>query len=54
MRLLGSHKLGGKLESLQSCSCGYDGRIIFSIEQDEQSDQEVIVLLNVGTHDEVY
>jgi mRNA interferase YafQ len=51
---LGTHKLGGKLEALQSCSCGYDCRIIFSIENDDESNEEVIVLLNIGTHDEVY
>lgn len=31
---LGTHKLGGKLDGLQSCSCGYDCRIVFSIEED--------------------
>jgi mRNA interferase YafQ len=51
---LGTHKLGGKLDGLQSCSCGYDCRIIFSIEQDNTTNSEVIVLLNIGTHDEVY
>jgi mRNA interferase YafQ len=51
---LGTHKLGGKLDGLQSCSCGYDCRIIFSIEQDEATNSEVIVLFNIGTHDEVY
>jgi mRNA interferase YafQ len=51
---LATHKLGGKLDGLQSCSCGYDCRIIFSIEQDEATASEVIVLFNIGTHDEVY
>jgi mRNA interferase YafQ len=51
---LGAHKLGGKLDGLQSCSCGYDCRIIFAIEQDKTTNSEVIVLLNIGTHDEVY
>ncbi len=51
---LGTHKLSGELDGLQSCSCGYDCRIIFSIEQDTESDGEVIVLLDIGTHDEVY
>lgn len=51
---LGTHKLSGKLDGLQSCSCGYDCRIVFSIEQNTQSDSEVIVLLDIGTHDEVY
>lgn len=51
---LGTHKLSGKLDGLQACSCGYDCRIVFSIEQDTELESEVIVLLDVGTHDEVY
>ncbi|HAX76185.1 MAG TPA: type II toxin-antitoxin system mRNA interferase toxin, RelE/StbE family [Cyanobacteria bacterium UBA11372] len=51
---LGTHKLSGNLEGLQSCSCGYDCRIVFSIEQDSETKTEVIVLLDIGTHDEVY
>ncbi|MGA7952465.1 MAG: type II toxin-antitoxin system mRNA interferase toxin, RelE/StbE family [Gloeobacterales cyanobacterium] len=51
---LGTHKLSGKFNGLQSCSCGYDGRVIFSIEQDMETNTEVIVLLDIGTHDEVY
>lgn len=51
---LGTHKLSGGLEGLQSCSCGYDCRIVFSIEIDLATDSELIVLLNIGTHDEVY
>jgi len=45
---LGTHPLKGKLEGLQGCSCGYDCRIVLSIEPD------AIVLLDIGTHDEVY
>lgn len=51
---LGAHKLSGNLDGLQSCSCGYDCRIVFSIERNTESDSEVIVLLDIGTHDEVY
>ncbi|MEL6903044.1 MAG: type II toxin-antitoxin system mRNA interferase toxin, RelE/StbE family [Cyanobacteria bacterium J06606_4] len=51
---LATHKLSGKLDGLQSCSCGYDCRIIFSIERKAETNDEVIVLLDVGTHDEVY
>lgn len=51
---LGTHKLSGKLDGFRSCSCGYDCRIVFSIEQDPESDSEVILLLDIGTHDEVY
>ena len=51
---LGTHKLEGKLSGLLSCSCGYDCRIVFTIEKDDQSSETAIVLLDVGTHDEVY
>ncbi|UNU26680.1 type II toxin-antitoxin system mRNA interferase toxin, RelE/StbE family [Microcoleus vaginatus HSN003] len=51
---LGTHKLGGQLDGLQSCSCGYNCRIVFSIEEDTETNSEVIVLLDIGTHDEVY
>ncbi len=51
---LGTHKLSGKFSGLQSCSCGYDCRVIFSIEPDTEMNGEVIVLLDIGTHDEVY
>lgn len=51
---LGTHKLSGKLRGLQACSCGYDCRIIFSIENDRELGKEVILLLDIGTHDEVY
>lgn len=51
---LGTHKLSGKLDGLQSCSCGYDCRIVFSIEQNTEMKVEVIVLLDIGTHEEVY
>lgn len=51
---LSTHKLSGELLGLQACSCGYDCRIVFSIEQDQESGKEVIILLDIGTHDEVY
>jgi mRNA interferase YafQ len=51
---LGTHKLSGTLEGLRACSCGYDCRIVFSIERDPAGGGEVIVLLDIGTHHEVY
>ena len=51
---LSTHKLAGKLAGLQACSCGYDCRIVFSIQKDQEIDSEVILLLDIGTHDEVY
>lgn len=52
--ILQTHKLSGDLFGLLACSCGYDCRIVFSIEPDEQTGQEFIVLVDIGTHDEVY
>ena len=49
-----SHRLKGEYDGLRDCSCGYDCRIISSIEKNEQTNEEEIVLLNVGSHDEVY
>jgi len=51
---LGTHKLSGKLFGLWACSCGYDCHIVFSIEVDEKTGREVILLLDIGSHDEVY
>jgi addiction module RelE/StbE family toxin len=49
---LGSHKLKGDLAGLWACSAGYDLRIVFEIAK--QADDEIILLVSVGTHDEVY
>ena len=51
---LSAHKLSGRLAGLWACSCGHDCRIVFSIETDANTGQEVIILLDIGTHDEVY
>ena len=51
---LGTHKLEGKLSGLLSCSCGYDCRIIFAIETNKKTAETLIILLDIGTHDEVY
>jgi addiction module RelE/StbE family toxin len=51
---LTTHRLKGEFDGLRACSCGYDCRVIFSIEKDIATDQEVLVLLNIGSHDDVY
>lgn len=51
---LKTHKLSGKLNGYYACSCGYDCRIIFSIEKYLQNKEEIILLIDIGTHDEVY
>jgi mRNA-degrading endonuclease YafQ of YafQ-DinJ toxin-antitoxin module len=51
---LGSHKLSGRLSGLWAYSCGHGCRIVFLTERDLEGGQEVIGLLDIGTHDEVY
>lgn len=51
---LRTHKLKGKLSGIWSCSVEYDCRIIFSFEQNRQTKQEEVFLIDIGTHDEVY
>lgn len=51
---LKSHKLRGQLDGLWACSVEYDCRIIYTFEQDSDSDNEIILLIDIGSHDEVY
>jgi len=52
---LRTHKLSGKLAAYLACYCGYDCRIIFVLEQSKtKSDSQNILLLDIGTHDDVY
>ena len=49
---LWTHKLHGPLAGCWACSGGYDLRIVF--EYTEYEGEEAILLLALGTHDEVY
>ena len=51
---LKSHRLGGKLAGLWSCSVAYDCRVIFSLSEDEEILEIFILLVNIGSHDEVH
>jgi addiction module RelE/StbE family toxin len=51
---LKTHKLSGSLYGLKACSCGYDCRIIFTIETIKETGIEEIILINIGTHEVVY
>jgi len=51
---LKTHKLSGNLYGYFACSCGYDCRIIFSIEKNIKPKGEFILLIDLGTHEEVY
>ncbi len=51
---LKSHKLKGILEDNWACSVEYDLRIIFTFVKNPQSDETEILLMDIGTHEEVY
>lgn len=50
---LETHKLKGKLSGSWACSVGRDLRIIFDFVKDEKGDEDIL-LLEIGTHEEVY
>lgn len=52
--LLKTHKLKGSLEGFYSCSINYFYRIVFDISTETETGIYVIILINVGSHDEVY
>jgi mRNA interferase YafQ len=49
---LRAHKLRGPLAGSWACSGGYDLRVVFEYVQHEGA--EAILLLSLGTHDQVY
>ena len=51
---LETHKLKGKLSGSWACSAGYDLRIVFSFVENEKQNEDDILLIEIGTHDEVY
>ena len=51
---LATHKLKGKLEGNWSCSAGYDLRIVFEFEDRQPPAEQAIILLDIGSHDDVY
>jgi addiction module RelE/StbE family toxin len=51
---LRTHKLKGELAGTWSCSVSYDLRILFDFVRNSESSDIEILLLAIGTHDEVY
>jgi mRNA-degrading endonuclease YafQ of YafQ-DinJ toxin-antitoxin module len=49
---LRTHKLSGVLEGSFACSCGFDCRIIFVLNKNVKPEE--IILIDLGTHEEVY
>jgi len=52
--ILHTHKLKGELSGAWACSVDYDIRILFEFVENPETGQEEILLLTMGTHDEVY
>ena len=51
---LRTHKLKGDLSDRYACSVNYSDRIVFKVVENPDSGDEEILLLAVGSHDEVY
>ena len=49
---LKTHKLKAEMEGFWACSAGYDLRIVFKFVEYEGA--EAILLLTIGSHEEVY
>jgi len=51
---LETHKLKGKLSGSWACKVGYDLRIAFDFVKKEGQGESDILLLEIGSHEEVY
>lgn len=51
---LRTHRLKGELSGSWACSVEYDIRIVFQFISDPESGEEAILLIDIGTHEEVY
>lgn len=51
---LRTHKLKGELDGVWACWVEYDCRILFLFEPDPEGTEDAVVLVDLGSHDEVY
>jgi mRNA interferase YafQ len=51
---LKTHHLSGQLAGLHACSVQYDCRIVFAKQKHHKTGAEVLLLVNIGSHEEVY
>ena len=51
---LRTHKLKGDLSNCYVCSVTYSDRIVFKFVMNPDSKEEEVLLLAIGSHDEVY
>ena len=52
--ILKTHKLHGKLKGLWACQVEYDCRIVFTFYTEPDTGKDLIILVDIGKHDEVY
>ena len=52
--VLKTHKLSGRLSGLWACWVEYDCRVIFAFKPDPAGGEKLILLVDIGAHDEVY
>jgi len=51
---LKAHHLSGPLAGLHACTVNYDCRIVFSKQKDPKTNAEVLILVNIGSNDDMY
>ena len=51
---LDTHKLRGTLEGLWACSVECDCRIVFDLVKEPGAAEQLVLLVDIGTHEEVY
>jgi len=51
---LKTHPLSGQLAGLYASSVAYDCRIVFAKQKNPKTGAEVLILVNIGTHEQVY
>ena len=51
---LRTHKLKGDLSGIWSCPIDYSYRILFKFTREQDREEDDILLLTLGSHDEVY
>ncbi|HAZ28110.1 TPA: type II toxin-antitoxin system mRNA interferase toxin, RelE/StbE family [Candidatus Acetothermia bacterium] len=51
---LRTHRLKGELAGVWACTVDYRNRLLFEIVRNPSSGAEEILLLTMGTHEEVY
>jgi mRNA interferase YafQ len=51
---LKSHKLSGQLKEYWACQADYDCRIIFSFSKHPETNEDILILIDIGSNDDVY